>query len=155
MSIMSTHLQAKQLIRSTTSIFSISWEMQYKENGHGYGQLVIGSFVTTTRPLMHHFMQSFLTKHQITQVTQPCLQPKLGTLRLLAFPKTKITFEREEISGHQWDLGKYDRTADGNSNKRFCRVFWRDAGKTVWGPKVPTLKGTDASFSYVQGFLYL
>ena len=26
------------------------------------------------------------------------LQPKFGTLRLLALPKTKITFEREEIS---------------------------------------------------------
>ena len=29
------------------------------------------------------------------------LQPRFGALQLLAFPKTKITFEREEISGHQ------------------------------------------------------
>ena len=28
-------------------------------------------------------------------------------------------------------------------------------GRTVWGPKVPTLKGTEASLSYVQCFLYL
>ena len=28
-------------------------------------------------------------------------------------------------------------------------------GKTVWGPKVPTLKGTEASLSYVQCSLYL
>ena len=28
-------------------------------------------------------------------------------------------------------------------------------GRTVWGPKMPTLKGTEASFSYVQCFLYL
>ena len=42
------------------------------------------------------------------------LQPRFGTLQLLAFPKTKITFEREEISDCQWDLGKYDSTADGN-----------------------------------------
>ena len=28
-------------------------------------------------------------------------------------------------------------------------------GRTVWGPKVPTLKGTEASVSYVQCFLYL
>ena len=42
------------------------------------------------------------------------LQPRVGTLRLLAFPKTKITFEREEISGHQWDSGKYNRAADGD-----------------------------------------
>ena len=35
------------------------------------------------------------------------LQHRFGTLRLLSFPKTKITFEREEISDHRWDLGKY------------------------------------------------
>ena len=28
-------------------------------------------------------------------------------------------------------------------------------GRTVWGPKVLTLKGTEASLSYVQCFLYL
>ena len=28
-------------------------------------------------------------------------------------------------------------------------------GRTVWGPKVPTLKGTRAWLSYVQCFLYL
>ena len=31
----------------------------------------------------------------------------------------------------------------------------RDAGRTVWGPKVPTLKGTEASLSCIQCFLYL
>ena len=29
------------------------------------------------------------------------LQPRFGALQLLAFPKTKITFEREEISDHE------------------------------------------------------
>ena len=33
------------------------------------------------------------------------LQPRFGTLQLLDFPKTKITFEREEISDHWWDSG--------------------------------------------------
>ena len=51
-------------------------------------------------------------------------QPRFGALRLLAFSKTEITFEREEISDHRWDSGKYDRVADGDSNKGFCRVFW-------------------------------
>ena len=40
------------------------------------------------------------------------LQPRFGTLWLLAFPKTKIIFERDEISDHKWDLGKYNRVAD-------------------------------------------
>ena len=42
------------------------------------------------------------------------LQPRFGTLWLLAFPKTKIIFEREEISGHWWDSGKYHRVIDGD-----------------------------------------
>ena len=45
------------------------------------------------------------------------LQPRFGTLWLLAFPKTKITLEREEISDHWWDSGKYNRAADGNWEK--------------------------------------
>ena len=37
---------------------------------------------------------SLLAKHQITKVTDSALlQPRFGTLQLLAFPKTKITFE--------------------------------------------------------------
>ena len=52
-------------------------------------------------------------KHQITQLTQHPLQPRFGVLWLLAFPKTKITFERE-ISDHWWDSGKHNGAADGN-----------------------------------------
>ena len=42
------------------------------------------------------------------------LQPRFSTLWLLAFSKTKITFEREEISDSWWYSGKYMRAADGN-----------------------------------------
>jgi len=41
--------------------------------------------------------QAFLTKRHITQVCQPPLQARFGSLRLLAFPKAKIAVEREEI----------------------------------------------------------
>ena len=44
--------------------------------------------------------------------------------KMLAFPKTKITFEREEISDLWWDSGNYDGAADGDSNKGFYRAFW-------------------------------
>ena len=57
-----------------------------------------------------HLMQSFLAKLQITQVTQPPLQPRFGALHLLA----EITFEREEISDRQWDSENYGGAADGN-----------------------------------------
>ena len=42
------------------------------------------------------------------------LKPRFGTLWLLAFPKTKITFEREEISDRWGDSGKYNRATDGD-----------------------------------------
>ena len=86
-----------------------------------------------------------------------CLQPRFGALWLLAFPKTKITFEREEISDCWWDSGKYEVAADGGSNKGFCSVLnsERGVGKTMWGPKVPTLEKTEVSLSCVQCFLYL
>ena len=41
-----------------------------------------------------HVVQ-FFANHQITQVTQPPLEPRFGTLWLLAFPKIKITFEKK------------------------------------------------------------
>ena len=41
-------------------------------------------------------------------------QPRFDALQPLAFPKTKITLEREEISDHLWDSGKYDGVADGD-----------------------------------------
>ena len=42
------------------------------------------------------------------------LQPRFGALWLLAFPNTKLTFEREEISDHWWDSGKYNGAAGGD-----------------------------------------
>ena len=70
------------------------------------------------------------------------LQPTFGVLWLLVFPKTKITFEREEIS-------------DDNETQENTMGQLMVIGRTVWGPKVPTLKGTEASLSCVQCFLYL
>ena len=42
------------------------------------------------------------------------LQLRFGTLKLLAFPKVNITFQREELSEHQWDSGKYNEVADSD-----------------------------------------
>ena len=153
--IMSTHLQAKQLIRSTTSMFFIGWEMQYSENGHSYGQLLIGSFITTMH--LSHVPCSFLVKYQITQVTQPHYSPDLVPCDLWLFQKLKSPFKGKKRFHQQWDSEKYNRTADGDSNKGFCSVLnsGRDTERTVWGPKLPTLKGTEASLFYVQCFLYV
>ena len=70
------------------------------------------------------------------------LQPRFGALQLLAFPKTKIIFERGRISDHQWDSGKYDGPAD---------VDWEKCVKYQGA----YFEGAEASLSYVQCFLYL
>ena len=59
------------------------------------------------------------------------LQPIFGTLWLLPFPQTKSAFEREEISDHQWDSGKYDRAADGDWEN--CVRYQRAYLEVDWG----------------------
>ena len=70
------------------------------------------SFITTTICIMspaEFFGET--SNHRGDSAPQ---QLRISTLWLLAFPKTKITFEREEISDHRWDSGKYERAADGD-----------------------------------------
>ena len=74
--------------------------------GCSYGWLVIGSFIMTTYSLMHHVLCRVFCETSNHPDDSAPLQPRFGTLWLLAFPKTKITFEREEISDHWWDSGK-------------------------------------------------
>ena len=69
-------------------------------------------------------------------------KPGFGALWLLACPKTKVTFERDEIS----DIDEIQENMTGQLMA---------IRRTVWGPKVPMLKGTKESLSYVQCFLYL
>ena len=70
------------------------------------------------------------------------LQSIFGALWLLAFPKTRTTFVREEISDHWWDSRKYDGAADGD---------WENCVRS----QGITLKGTEASLPCVQCFFYL
>ena len=140
LSITSTPLQTKQLIRSTTSMFFIGWEMQYDENGRSCGQLVVGS--STMCPLRYQVSCSFLVKHQITQVTQAPHSPDLVPCDFWLFPKLKSPLK-----------GKRFQTVDEIQESMTGHLM--EIARTVWGPKVPTLKGTEAPLSYVQCFLYL
>ena len=79
-----------------------------------YGQLVTGGFLMTTHPLMHLASYRVLGGNIKSSRWHSPLQTRFGALWLLAFPQTKITFEREEISDHQWVSGKLDRAADGD-----------------------------------------
>ena len=70
------------------------------------------------------------------------LQPRFGALWLLAFPKLKSPFK-----------GKRFQTIDEIQENTMGQVV--GTGRTVWGGPVPTLKGIEASLSYVQCFFYL
>ena len=103
-----------------------------------------------------HLLQSFLAKHQICSVTQAPLKPRFGTLKLLAFPKTKITFERQEISGHWWVSGKYNGAA--NCSWKNCvrsqgAYFEGDWGVIVLGT-IFLVSCIFFNFSYILYLLY-
>ena len=161
LSITSTLLQAKQLMRSTTSIFFVSWEMQYDEKCHSYGsygQLVIGSLIMTLCLLVHHvscraFWQSLKSPRWLSPTTV-----QIWHFTTSGFSQNqKYLFKgrnfrpsmrfRKIWQGIWWLFKK--RISQSVLNSR------RDIGRTVWGPKVDILNKTEASLSYVQYFLYL
>ena len=64
------------------------------------------------------------------------LQPWLGTLQLMDFPKTEIFW-----NGRDFRPSKNEENMTG----QIIAI-----GRTVWGPKVPPLQGIETSLSYVQ-----
>ena len=80
---------------------------------HSYGQLVIGNFITTQLLVYQSCLGQFFGKTSNPAGDSASLQPRFGTVWLLAFPIINITFEREEIWDHRWDSGKYNGAADG------------------------------------------
>ena len=89
-----------------------------------------------------HLMQRFLAKHQIAQVTQPLYSPDLAACDFWLFPKLKSSLK-----------GKRFQTA--NEIQENMLGYLMVIGRTMWGPKMSNLKGTEVSLSYVQCFLYL
>ena len=111
--------------------------------GHSYGQLLIGSFTTTTYPSIHtsRLVQSSLVKHQITQVVQPPYNPDLVPCDFWLFPKLKPPLKKKRF-----------HTIDEIQENTTGQLI---AMRTGWDPEVPALKGTEASLSCVQCFLCL
>ena len=66
---------------------------------------------------MHHILCRVFCKTSNHWGDSTLLQPRFGARWLRVFPKTKITFEKEEISEHRWDSGKCDGAADGDWEK--------------------------------------
>ena len=99
--------------------FCVKLELSSTETIHMIQKAAaIGNWWLTVSSPVHLLMYHVLCRgfweasnHSGDSVT---LQPRFGALWLLAFPKTKITFERKEISDHWWNSGKYDGAADGD-----------------------------------------
>ena len=87
-------------------------------------------------------LQSYLVKHQITQVTQPHYCPAAVPSKFWLFPKLKSPLKGKRVQ-------TVDETQENTTGQLMA------IARTVWGPKVTTLKGTKASLSNVQCFLYL
>ena len=104
-------------------------------------QLVTGNFITTLHLLMHHFSWVFWPNIKSTRWIS-LLQPRFGALRLPAFPKLKSPLKEKRLQ-------TVDEIQENTTGQLMV------SGRTVWGLKVPTLKGTEASLYYVQCFLYL
>ena len=107
-----------------------------------YGQLVIGSFITTIHPLMHHiscrdFWQNIKSPKWLSPPTAQIVSCDFWLL-----PKLKSPLK-----------GKRFQTIDKIQENTMGQLMV--TGRTVWGPKVPILKGTEALLSYVQCFFYL
>ena len=87
-------------------------------------------------------VQRFLVKHQITQVTQSSYSSDLSPCNFWLYSKLKSPLK-----------GKRFQTIDEIQENTTGQLM--EIGRTVWCPKVLTLKGTEVSLSYVQCFLYL
>ena len=114
----------QKLIRGTTSMFFISWERQYDQNSCSYGQLVIGSFIMTTYLCTSRFVQFFLVKHQIAQVTQPHYSPDLVPCDFCLFPKLKLPLKGKRFQ----TINEIQENRTGQLGE-LCEVprclFWR------------------------------
>ena len=110
--------------------------------GHSYEQLVIGSFIMTTSPLMQLVLcRVFLRNIKSPRWLRP-LEFRFGALRLdfWLFPKLKSPLKGK----------RFQTMIQGNTTGQLVVI-----GRMVWGPKVPTLKRIEVLSSYVQCFMYL
>ena len=111
--------------------------------GHSCVQLVIGSFIMTTSLLLYQVLcRVFWQNIRSSRWLSPPTAHILVLYNFWLFPELTSPFK-----------GKRFQTIDEIQENMMWQLMV--IGRTVWGPKVPTLKGTEASLSYVQCFLIL
>ena len=108
-----------------------------------YGQLVISSFITTMYLLTHHVQcRVFWGNIKSPRWASAPYIPDLVPCDFWLFPKLKTHLKGK----------RFQTTSEIQENTTGQLMA---IGRTVWGPKVSTLKGTELSLSHVQCFLYL
>ena len=97
------------------------------------GQLVIGSFITTMYPLLYHVScRVFGTTSSHPGDSAP-YSLSLASYDFWLFLRLKLHLK-----------GKRFQTVNETQGNRMGQLMV--SRRTVWGPKVPTLKGAEASF---------
>ena len=109
-------------------------QMIQKATAMGNWWLAASSRQRTHSCITSHLLQSFFMKHQITQMTQCPCSPDLAPCNFWLFPKLKSPLK-----------GKSFPTFDEIQENTMGQLM--AIGRTVWGPKVPTLEGTEVSLS--------
>ena len=104
-----------------------------------------GNFITSMWPLMHHISYRFSgkTSNQSSRWLSPPIVQVWRPVTSGFFPKLKSPLKGK----------RFQMTVNEIQENRTGQLI--AIGRTVWGPKVPTLKGTEMSLSYVSCFLYL
>ena len=82
--------------------------------GRSYGKMLIGSFITTMCPLMHHvscrgFWQNITSPRWLSPPAAQILCPATS-----GFSQNLNHLWKGRDSDHWWDSGKYDRAEDGD-----------------------------------------
>ena len=111
----------------------------YSDDSQGcsYGQLMIGN--QSPCQCVHSYIMfhaDFFCKTANRPGDSASHSPDLACCDFLLFPKLKLPLK-----------GKRFQTIDEIQENTTAQLM--AVGRTVWGPKVPTLKGTEASLSYV------
>ena len=134
----------EQRIASTFVLSLIIPPRKYSDYSEGCSsqQLMIGSIITTTHPLMHQHSRRVFWKN-------------IKSLRWFSLPTAQ--------TWHSVTSGFSQNQKSPLKRKRFQTIDkidkiqgqLRAIERTEWGSKVPTLKGTEVLLSYIQCFLYL
>ena len=91
--------------------------------GHSYGQLVMGSFIRTTCPLMHHVScRVFWWNIKLSRWLKLPYSPDLVPCNFWLFPKLKSPLK-----------GKRFQTVDAIQENTMGQLM--AIGKTIWGPR--------------------